>query len=101
VHLFIRDGIPPDRLAMIGYGEYRPVADNATPEGRNANRRVLLIILADEAGMPAQDHAPPAPAPGIIAAPIPDAPLTPLAERNLPLPAVAADPRPHAYEGVN
>ena len=45
VHLFVRDGIPPERLAMIGYGEFRPIADNASDEGRNANRRVLLIIV--------------------------------------------------------
>jgi len=48
VHLFVRDGIAPDRLAMIGYGEYRPVGDNLTESGRNANRRVLLVILAND-----------------------------------------------------
>ncbi|TWI02805.1 chemotaxis protein MotB [Luteimonas cucumeris] len=47
VHLFVRDGISPDRLAMIGYGEFRPIADNASEQGRNSNRRVLLVILAD------------------------------------------------------
>lgn len=47
VRLFSRSGIKPDRLAAIGYGEYQPIADNATPEGRNANRRVALVILAD------------------------------------------------------
>ena len=48
VHLFMEDGIAPDRMAAIGYGEYRPVADNATLEGRAKNRRVALIVLADK-----------------------------------------------------
>lgn len=46
VHLFASKGIAPDRLAMIGYGEYRPHQSNATEAGRNANRRVVLIIMA-------------------------------------------------------
>jgi chemotaxis protein MotB len=47
VHLFADQGIAPQRLAMVGYGEFRPRADNGTEAGRNANRRVVLIILAD------------------------------------------------------
>jgi chemotaxis protein MotB len=35
----------PARLAVIGLGENRPSQSNATAEGRNANRRVLLVIL--------------------------------------------------------
>jgi chemotaxis protein MotB len=45
VHLFTRAGIDPARLAVIGLGENRPSQSNATAEGRNANRRVLLVIL--------------------------------------------------------
>ncbi|MGD8483760.1 MAG: flagellar motor protein MotD [Thioalkalispiraceae bacterium] len=48
VHLFTRNDIDPERLAAIGYGEYRPVADNATSEGRRKNRRVAVVILADK-----------------------------------------------------
>lgn len=47
VHLFADQGVQPSRLAMIGYGEFRPRADNTTVAGRNSNRRVVLIILAD------------------------------------------------------
>jgi len=66
VHLFSDEGIVPERLAMIGYGEYRPVADNATVDGRNTNRRVLLVILASEEAMsetttPLIADAPPTP----------------------------------------
>jgi chemotaxis protein MotB len=46
VHLFTKLGIRPDRMAAIGYGEHRPNADNATPEGRQKNRRVVLVVLA-------------------------------------------------------
>lgn len=48
VHLFMNQGVQPDRMAAIGYGEYRPIADNATPEGRRKNRRVVVVILAGE-----------------------------------------------------
>jgi chemotaxis protein MotB len=35
--------VDPARLAVIGLGEFRPAQSNATIEGRNANRRVLII----------------------------------------------------------
>ena len=38
----------PDKLSAIGYGEYRPIADNQTAEGRQKNRRVDLVILSKE-----------------------------------------------------
>ena len=46
VYELIAAGIAPARLAAMGYGEYQPIADNATPEGRSRNRRVELVILA-------------------------------------------------------
>ncbi|MCU7836190.1 MAG: flagellar motor protein MotD [gamma proteobacterium symbiont of Taylorina sp.] len=45
VHLFEEEGIDPKRMQAIGYSQYRPVADNATAAGRNANRRVNLVVL--------------------------------------------------------
>jgi len=44
VHLFGQAGVDPRRMVAIGYGEYRPVADNATATGRAKNRRVVLVI---------------------------------------------------------
>ena len=41
-------GVDPRHLGAVGYGEFRPVADNATPEGRAQNRRIAITILADE-----------------------------------------------------
>lgn len=45
VRLFEKRGIAPARMSVAGQGEYQPVADNATPEGRNHNRRVTLVVL--------------------------------------------------------
>lgn len=44
----------PEKLSAIGYGEYRPIADNNTAEGRQKNRRVDVVILssAGEQGEP-------------------------------------------------
>lgn len=39
-----RQGISSDRLRAVGYADTRPVADNGTPEGRSANRRVEIVI---------------------------------------------------------
>ncbi len=36
--------LDPRRLVAVGYGEYRPIADNATAEGRANNRRVEVTI---------------------------------------------------------
>jgi chemotaxis protein MotB len=41
-------GVDPRRVGAVGYGEYRPIADNATAEGRARNRRIAIAILADE-----------------------------------------------------
>jgi chemotaxis protein MotB len=41
-------GVDPRRVGAIGYGEYRPIADNATVEGRARNRRIAITILPDE-----------------------------------------------------
>jgi chemotaxis protein MotB len=41
-------GVDPRRVGAVGYGEYRPLADNATAEGRARNRRIAITILPDE-----------------------------------------------------
>jgi len=42
VRLFIDTGVDPRRLTATGYAEQRPMADNATIEGRQRNRRVAI-----------------------------------------------------------
>jgi len=46
VHLFSKQRIVPERLSMVGFGEYRPLAENTTSEGQDRNRRVILVVLA-------------------------------------------------------
>ncbi len=38
-------GVTPARVSIAGFGGERPVADNATPDGRAQNRRVDIVIL--------------------------------------------------------
>ncbi|TAM43303.1 hypothetical protein EPN54_00520 [bacterium] len=46
LHYLVKDqGISPERLSAIGYGEYRPVASNDSKDGRKQNRRVEIVIL--------------------------------------------------------
>jgi chemotaxis protein MotB len=38
------EGVSPGRMAAMGYGEFRPVVRNDTPQGRRQNRRVVLLV---------------------------------------------------------
>lgn len=50
LHYFIDEcGISPTQLSAQTYGEYKPVADNATKEGKEKNRRVEILIVPPEA----------------------------------------------------
>ena len=46
--VLVESGVPAGRLSVRGYGETDPIADNATPEGRQLNRRVQLEIRPNE-----------------------------------------------------
>jgi chemotaxis protein MotB len=53
VHQFTRQGIDPLRLEIVGFGEFHPRQPNDTSEGRNANRRVVVLVLEEvSAGAP-------------------------------------------------
>jgi chemotaxis protein MotB len=46
LRLLVNDGgFDPTRVSAAGFGQYRPVADNSTPDGRRMNRRIDLIVL--------------------------------------------------------
>lgn len=88
VHLFTQSGLDPARLAVIGLGEYRPAEGNATPAGRNANRRVVLVIMGNETGAPEGDHAGERGEPTPEA--VPDSAAVATIEASIPVTAVPA-----------
>jgi chemotaxis protein MotB len=57
VRVLASKGVNPLQLAVIGYGENRPVQTNTTVEGRNANRRVILVILSADVKDPDRKEA--------------------------------------------
>jgi chemotaxis protein MotB len=70
VHQFMRQGIDPLRLEIVGFGEFHPRQTNDTSEGRNANRRVVVLVLEEVAAgatMTARttDQTPETAAPGV------------------------------------
>lgn len=46
------NGLAGERMTAVGYGMDRPIADNATAEGRAKNRRVELVIAEGRIGAP-------------------------------------------------
>ncbi len=44
VKLLQENKVDPEKLTAAGYGEYQPVATNKTPEGRQKNRRIEIIL---------------------------------------------------------
>ena len=74
LHLFVAQGIAASRMSVAGFGEFQPVGDNKTVDGRNRNRRVLVVVLArsaeslppmpqDAVAAPASDEAQPSSVP--------------------------------------
>ncbi len=44
-YLNMEQGLPLFRMNVISYGEYKPIADNSTKDGRAQNRRVTLVVM--------------------------------------------------------
>lgn len=44
-YLIQEEGILADKVSVVGYAEYRPIASNDTPQMRALNRRVDIVIL--------------------------------------------------------
>lgn len=46
-YLMEKEKLPQDKLSVVGYSEYKPIAQNDTPENRSKNRRVDIIIIKE------------------------------------------------------
>jgi chemotaxis protein MotB len=63
VRLFEKEGVEPARLSVISFGQWAPVADNGTPEGRALNRRIDIRLIPVDAPAAAASPDPARPAP--------------------------------------
>jgi chemotaxis protein MotB len=46
VRYFVEElGLDPTKFTATGNGEFQPVGDNNTPEGRQRNRRIEIKIM--------------------------------------------------------
>jgi chemotaxis protein MotB len=102
VHLFTQAGMDPRRLAVVGLGENRPAQSNETEQGRNINRRVLLVILSGN-GMPegayAEDRGKPESQVVQPQAPAPSAVQTTTTAQTTPA-QVTASPQPAVVQAT-
>ena len=44
-YLIESENLSPDKVSIVGNSEYKPIAQNITPEGRAKNRRVDIVII--------------------------------------------------------
>ena len=52
------NGVDPHRLSIQGYAEYRPIHPNATPENKQANRRVEITLIKQKPQEAEHSYAP-------------------------------------------
>lgn len=52
VNTLAKAGLSPDRLSAASYASYRPTVPNDTPEGREANRRIEIVVVPDLSDLP-------------------------------------------------
>ena len=55
--LMIADGMDPKRLSAAGFADELPVGDNATEEGRRANRRIEIVVQPNLNELPGMEDA--------------------------------------------
>lgn len=48
IQVLVEDGINPERLIAVGYGQYKPVVPNTSEENRKKNRRVDIVIMKSD-----------------------------------------------------
>jgi chemotaxis protein MotB len=47
-YLTKQDDFDPTKISAAGYGEYRPISDNSSEDGRSKNRRVDIVLLSEQ-----------------------------------------------------
>ena len=47
VRILEMNGVEPNRMAAVGFGEYQPLADNSLEAGRRINRRIVIVVSRD------------------------------------------------------
>ncbi|MGQ0621036.1 MAG: flagellar motor protein MotD [Panacagrimonas sp.] len=52
VHRFMGQGVDPRRMTVMGLSQYQPIAGNRDENGRNRNRRVVIVVLASPEQLP-------------------------------------------------
>jgi len=80
-------GVDPARLGALAHGEFHPLADNSSPEGRAQNRRIAIVILP-EIVTSETTNAPPTES----ESPEPPTPRQPAHEEPVPSPLPVANP---------
>lgn len=115
-YLTEKAGFDPRRLGALGYGEFHPIADNSTAEGRARNRRIAIVVLPEEFApsdvtetpKPAKEPAAtpkPAPAAEEKAKPAPEAstnaPAAPVAAPAVSAPVAVPAATPAAAPATN
>jgi flagellar motor protein MotB len=97
VRLFVEMGVSPERLTVVSFGEFAPIASNDTPEGRAKNRRIEIRLEPVKQAAAAATAAADAAAPPQQAAPIADVDPIVGAEPTAAVePAAASLPPPEA-----
>ncbi len=49
-NFLVQNGVPSSAVSAVGYGETKPVSTNDTPEGRQQNRRVEMVVSGEIIG---------------------------------------------------
>ncbi len=52
VKQMVEAGMPPDRISAASFGEFKPARPNDTPEGKQANRRIEIVVVPDLSSLP-------------------------------------------------
>ena len=48
MRFLVEQGVNPTKLSATGRGEYQPIAENTTAEGRTRNRRIEILLVPEE-----------------------------------------------------